>query len=430
MRARRGHRRATPYTSSRFTLYDDGSHGDDVAGDGLYSNGCLAICEGKLAELGVTEEGVRYGSSSGGLGILSASLRGAIPRVALAADQLPVGVDAAVGTSHAVLLTASTGGAEEKNCRTCNDCDGCKLMPTYPKVGAWDHQWPSRCKGCKVAWDLAPGHTYELFTHFSAQFGGYFDGSGANFVRVHDATAGLGLDVGHKNGGFGNLDVSDDGIANQHHEVQGISWGGDPQAFVHETGHWAGISLGNAPLGCCGGGCSQQDVDDGVKYLQEDCAHLSGRCTVRSPQQGPMWDWAEWYPTSIPCDPDAGGRAPGVGCKNGVTLGVNYDADGEFLSFRYDNVDEFNADGLGAATENGAMYLHDELMLYMYGLMTADEVRTNAKGAERRWFCMVAGPEWEDEPLGPSNGIEDGLEARRRPVRDHGPRTRASPSTT
>ena len=57
-----------PYTS-RFTLYDDGSHGDDVAGDGLYSNGCLAICEGKLAELGVTEEGVRYGSSSGGLGI-------------------------------------------------------------------------------------------------------------------------------------------------------------------------------------------------------------------------------------------------------------------------------------------------------------------------------------------------------------------------
>mgnify|MGYP003306865368 CR=1 FL=1 len=73
-----------------------------------------------------------------------------------------------------------------------------------------------------------------------------------------------------------------------------------------------------------------------------------------------------------------------------MTLGVNYDADGEFLSFRYDNVDEFNADGLGAATENGAMYLHDELMLYMYGLMTADEVRTNAKGAERRFRATRA----------------------------------------
>ena len=34
-----------------------------------------------------------------------------------------------------------------------------------------------------------------MFTHFSAQFGGYFDGAGANFVRMHDATAGLGMAV-------------------------------------------------------------------------------------------------------------------------------------------------------------------------------------------------------------------------------------------
>ena len=30
-------------------LYDDGTHGDDVAGDGLFSAGCLTIFDGNLA---------------------------------------------------------------------------------------------------------------------------------------------------------------------------------------------------------------------------------------------------------------------------------------------------------------------------------------------------------------------------------------------
>jgi hypothetical protein len=192
---------------------------------------------------------------------------------------------------------------------------------------------------------------------------------------------------------FGNLDGD-----NPHLEVQGISWGGNPQAFVHEIGHWAGIALGNSPLGCCGGGCGPDAVARGAKYFQEDCAHLAGRCTAHSPQQGPMWDWTDWYPTSIPCDKNAGGRETGQ-CTGGVTLGANVDADGKLISFRYDNVDEF--DGVN----NGAMYIHDDLMLYMYGLKTADEVRTT-------YHCIGAGPEWENTPGGRPNGVLDGVNGR------------------
>ena len=128
-----------------------------------------------------------------------------------------------------------------------------------------------------------------------------------------------------------------------------------------------------------------------------------------------MWDWDDWHPTSIPCDPNAGGRSSEQ-CTKGVTLGVNVDADGNFQSFRYDNEDEFNADGKGYETENGGIYLHDELMLYMYGLMSADEVRTksSANGAQvvRKWYCLVAGPEWINGTKGSANGIEDGLNGR------------------
>lgn len=44
-----------------FTLYDDGTHGHDAAGNGLYSNRCLTICPGKLDSLGVVKEAIRYG---------------------------------------------------------------------------------------------------------------------------------------------------------------------------------------------------------------------------------------------------------------------------------------------------------------------------------------------------------------------------------
>jgi len=372
-------------TTSRSTdfvrLYDDGTHGDDEANDGLYSNGCLSICDGRLAALGVTEDGYRVGEN--GIGILSASLRGAVPRTTVGANLLPDGIVAAVATSHAVLLTASTGTSDS-------------LMPTYPKVDAWDHQWPTRCRGCKVAWEVDRSHRFEMFTHFSAQFGGYFDGSGANFVRMHDATEGLGLDTGVKNGGFGNLDGG-----NPHLEVQGISWGGNSQAFVHEIGHWAGIHLGYGSLGCCGSGCGPEAVKNGARYFQEDCAHLAGRCTVRSPQQGPMWDWVEWYPDAIPCDKNAGGRTSGT-CRDGVTLGVNLDADGNLLSFRYDNIDEFDADD---PEKNPSLYMHDDLMLYLYGLKSADEI-TNT------YYCIGAGQGWESAPGGATNGVRDGVNGR------------------
>jgi len=373
---------STPPTNGQYPLYDDGSNGDSVANDGLYSNGCLIICPGKLASLGVVEEGINFGSTSSALGILSASLRGAIPRMQLDASELPSGITAAVGTSHAVLLTASTGESDS-------------LMPTYPAVNAWDHQWPSNCKGCLAAWRLSPGHTYELFSHFSAQFGGYFDGAGANYVRLHDVVAGLGLDLGTKNGGFGTLDGS-----NEHPETLGISWGGSTTAFDHEVGHWAGISLGVSPLGCCGGSCSTAAIEAGAKYLQEDCAHLAGRCTAHSPQQGPMWDWTDWYPTAIPCDPNAGGRTSGT-CTGGVTLAANYNSDGSLRSFRYENVDEFDGDA------NGAMYLHDRLLLYLYGLVSDEEVTDS-------FHCIGAGFEWENDPSGrgSDNGVQDGVNGR------------------
>merc|ERR1719486_1798420 len=97
-----------------------------------------------------------------------------------------------------------------------------------------------------------------------------------------------------------------------------------------------------------------------------------------------MWDWNEWYPNAIPCDPDAGGRTTNQ-CSDGVTLAANYDANGELASFRYDNVDEFDGD------KNGAMFIHDDLMLYMYGLKSADEI-------DHPWHCIGAGESWEGAP--------------------------------
>ena len=79
---------------------------------------------------------------------------------------------------------------------------------------------------------------------------------------------------------------------------------------------------------------------------------------------------------------------------------ANYDANGELASFRYENEDEFNGD------DKGAMYLHDDLMLYMYGLKSAEELDS------RNWHCIGAGESWEDATGGRSNGIQDGLNGR------------------
>ena len=44
------------------------------------------------------------------------------------------------------------------------------------------------------------------------------------------------------------------------------------------------------------------------------------------------------------------------------------------------------------------MYLHDDLMLYLYGLKSAEEI-------DHPWHCIGAGESWEDAPGGRSNGV-------------------------
>ena len=51
------------------------------------------------------------------------------------------------------------------------------------------------------------------------------------------------------------------------------------------------------------------------------------------------------------------------------------------------------------------IYVHDDLMLYLYGLKGAEAVPIT-------YHCIGAGPEWEGVPGGRPNGVRDGVNGR------------------
>ena len=92
-------------SSGAIELYDDGTHGDDVAGDGIYTRDCVHYCSVDFSDY----FGFAMQASIGGasLTVMDASKEGTVPYDVLTTDLTPHGK--AIASSHAFFFADTEG---------------------------------------------------------------------------------------------------------------------------------------------------------------------------------------------------------------------------------------------------------------------------------------------------------------------------------
>ena len=257
-------------------VYDDGTHGDLLASDGLFSAACLT-----MSDLGVEYDqfGGLAGSymSSGGsrLHVINPSLRGSIEHTDFG--------NGLTGTEHALFLSLGE--------------------PGYDKVRQGDYElmMPGTCEACAAVLE---------------EFGDKFDHillvpdepiNGPSYVRVSDDIQGI-LTYGDSRCGTGmwsgawndpadyNYEDVEFGCygkflnGNDYPRLKGIIWAPDPElgGLNHEFGHWMGFGPSSADF-----------PGSGVSWNSEDRMHLDSNSTVESPMSGPFWDPQRGWPNEV-----------------------------------------------------------------------------------------------------------------------------------
>lgn len=336
-------------------LYDDGTHGDDFANDGLYSRDCVHFCSSAVnfSDLyGFAMSDMFDGGSH--LIVLDKAKRGTVPY-----DEVETPLitgSKSFASSHAFFFA---------------DVEG-KYFPNYPLNLSPNHASYPTGKSVPMAALLQVfGDVFDFATVTNLQgrakamngWGIYkwqhWDRRGGPLLdpdvgKIDPCAIALtGTPTSRLNGVITAAEVvSGDGFEGQLHElVHGVS------------GYSYHMNLEAALTG--------------------DNAHVPGTCTVdHSSLQGPIWDWVKGFPDPIE-------RADGLGPHEGVRLEANQECndcpDDELTtccSFRFIDRPITKA-AMVAAPELCTM---SPLMAYIAGMVTPEQIPADKK----TYYCLGA----------------------------------------
>ena len=273
-------------------LYDDGTNGDDIAGDGLFSSACLTMSD--LSVNGVALQYDRfagratsYRHRNGHLNIINPVVRGTISHTDFGSGLS--------GTEHSLFVelneqdyAAMRANQISPSPRSCEPCvvvleefgdvfDHLLIVPNEPVGGANYHRVSDNVEGILTYGDLLCSTGMWSGTWTDPQdfiYGGVAFGCPGKFV----------------NGG-------------DYPRLKGNSWipGRDLGGLNHEVGHWMGIGPNKADFPGTAGiplrpAFSANAV---VSWNSEDRAHIDSNSTVESPLSGPFWDPQRGWPYSV-----------------------------------------------------------------------------------------------------------------------------------
>jgi len=338
---------ATSYTGP-IQLYDDGTHGDDFANDGVYTRDCVHYCEDKV-DLSDIFGYAMLRNSVTRLIVVDESLEGTVPYDVL---NIPLTPGAkAIASSHAFFFADINR----------------KYYPNLPK-------------------EISPNSVAEpsgrnvVASALLSVFGDAFDYlTVAPLEKEHAAIGGAGIYkwqhwdrrggpmINNKVGEVEECLMSISGVPT--YRLTGVVTNGDvvedTSGENHELVH--GVS----------GYSYHMNLE---KARNGDNAHTPGACTTdHSSLQAPVWDWVIGYPEGIPSSDPSNSM--------GVRIEPNDDctqcSDKKLTSccsFRYLDIPN-TKDKMLANPELSTM---SPLMLYIAGMIKADEV----PGDKRTYYCM------------------------------------------
>ncbi|GKY91002.1 hypothetical protein MPSEU_000073000 [Mayamaea pseudoterrestris] len=366
--------------STKIALYDDGTHGDDVANDGIYSRGCVHFCE-KIVNLGdIWNFAYQQNFNMADLTVVDASLKGKIPHHVVRSPKYPKA--RIYVTSHAAFFVD----------------DQRYYMPTWPLDFVWDYAG-ARNVAVSAILDIF-GDVFDWFSMTSFDFNFRYCAAckaipGAYNIKYHGWERVGGATAFRRPGELSDCDFAMTGFPILR-MVGGVSNEDMLTEFLGQIHEWlhgaAGFSyqryLTNARKG------------DGM--------HVPGTCTSDHSQlQGPLWDWIQGYPTSVPlsyCDgiPNCYEKAYDL-----VRLQPNADCNtcpdstlSTCCSFRYE--DAINTRELMLSKPE--LYQASPLLQYIAGVLPYESIPANKK----TYYCMGSdtdsgcGP---NKPAGPCTTI-------------------------
>lgn len=227
-------------------LYDDGTHGDSIAGDGIFTRSCLYF----------NEEVLR-------------------------------GEDMALGPINTKILSTSWKGAEEiyetnTGVRVTEGGFFISVGEEYAEriENPWSLHRPDDCQPCVDLWTIA-GDVFDFIGVATRD-----DVGGEGYARVHDNIMGTGFNPGCDERSH-CYEIAD---GKKHQEFLGVLWLPNTQldGVIHELGHGLiGIETEDFP----GPGLEQWNEGDG--------AHLDSDSTINGDLSGPFWDPARGWPHSV-----------------------------------------------------------------------------------------------------------------------------------
>jgi len=241
--------------SDAHELFDDGSNGDAVSGDGVYSRACLHLPENTLGPGEVATETM-------GMAVLDPSLRGTISYQQVS--------DKVRTTEGGYFITMGESYGERWS-------------------NGWEHVSPSLCTACFDAWNVS-GHVFDFLAIQTRDSVG-----GAGYVRFHDPVGNIGMDPSceHNSHCYSPLD------GREHPELRGIlhmqyiTNGG----LTHEMGHGLlGLDSGEFP-----------ESGEGA-WNSGDGMHLDSDTTVAGDLSGPFWDPNRGWPYAVQIEDENGDR--------------------------------------------------------------------------------------------------------------------------
>ena len=236
-------------------LFDDGTNGDAVAGDGVYSRSCLHLREDFLPPGQVAKEWM-------GMGILDTSLRGT------------------VGFQQASEKVRTTEGGYFV---TMGESYGERW------TNGWEHVSPSLCSACFDAWN-ASGHVFDFIAIQTRDSVG-----GAGYVRFHDPVGNIGMTppCEHSSHCYSPLD------GKEHPELRGILH------MQYITSFGLSHEMAHGLLGLDTRGFPEQG--EGA-WNSGDGMHLDSDTTVRGDISGPFWDPDRGWPHAVQIEDENGDR--------------------------------------------------------------------------------------------------------------------------
>ena len=292
-------------------LHDDGTNGDLLADDGVYTNTCLGLPDylsEYLIQGLINDDPDPISIIRGDMGFLNPIYRGSVGTEYLTSDVRINDIGFFINTGDWYFDSKFTTGRGVQNC--------------YP---------------CKVLWEL--GAEFDFISYISREATG-----GWGYSRVHDNFTGMCLYEGE-----GNINerpelseylISD----NPHTEWIGVVHNNylNPGGFTHELMH-----------GLAGMGCTTfpgNNISEELTLNYGDRMHLKAETTINSSLSGPFWDPSKGWPYS-------------VRVKN--EEGLYREA---FLT--RDN----NGNYILKAESDPIARIESDIMLYQFGLLNASQV--------------------------------------------------------